>query len=74
MLYLFEISKKWLFRKGLGLGGGVGGDIFEIRGGTFGRSGACSNKRSSLVWFVYSVSWCLARCSNMSLIWQISVP
>ena len=25
MLYLFEISKKWPFRKGMGLGGGGGG-------------------------------------------------
>ena len=28
---------------------------------------------SGLVWFVYRVSRCLARCSNMSSIWQISV-
>ena len=39
MLYLFEISKKWPFRKGMGWGGGVGGHIFEIRGRTFGRFG-----------------------------------
>ena len=44
MLCLFEISKKWPFRKGMGLGG-VGGNIFEIRGRTFGRSGACSNEQ-----------------------------
>ena len=42
MLYLFEISKKWPFRKGMGLGG-VGGHIFEIRGRNFGRFGVCSN-------------------------------
>ena len=29
---------------------------------------------SGLVWFVYTVSRCLARCSNMSLVWQISIP
>ena len=38
MLYLFEISKKWPFRKGMGWGG-VGGHIFEIRGRTFGHFG-----------------------------------
>ena len=43
MLYLFEISEKWPFRKGKDLGG-VGGHIFEIRGRTFGRFGVCSNK------------------------------
>ena len=34
MLYLFEISKRWPFRKGMGLGGGgggVGGHIFSYR-------------------------------------------
>ena len=35
MLYLFEISKKRRFRKGMGWGGGVGGHLFEIRSRTF---------------------------------------
>ena len=51
MLYVFEISKKWPFRKGMGLGG-VGGHIFEIRGRSFGRFGVCSNNlvQFGVVW------------------------
>ena len=30
MLYLFEISKKWPFRKGMGLGGGGGWPYFFV--------------------------------------------
>ena len=74
MLYLFEISKKWPFRKGVGLGGGVGGHNFEIRAELLGVLVPAPISRSSPVWFVYRVSRCLARCSNMSLIWQIQVP
>ena len=48
MSYLFEISKKWPFWKGMGLGGGgVGGRIFSYRTQTFWRFGVCSN---NLVW------------------------
>ena len=47
MSYLFEISKKRLFRKGMGLGEGVGGHIFSYRTQTFWRFGVCTN---DLVW------------------------
>ena len=47
MSYLFEISKKWPFRKRMGLGGGVGGHIFSYRTQTLWRFGVCSN---NLVW------------------------
>ena len=49
MLYLFEISKKWPFRKGMvwGGGGGGGGHIFSYRTRTFGGFGVGSN---NLVW------------------------
>ena len=40
MLYLFEISKKWPFRKGMGLGGG---HIFSYRTQTFWHFAVCSN-------------------------------
>ena len=50
-LYLFEISKKWPFRKGMGWGGGGGRwPYFFVpdRTGSFWRFGVCSN---NLVWF-----------------------
>ena len=55
-----------------GLGGGGGGrwPFFLYRTRTFWRFGICSK---NLVWFVYRVSPCLARCSIMSSVWQISV-
>ena len=46
MLYLFEISKKWPFRKGVSFGG-VGGHIFPHRTRTFWRFGVFSK---NLVW------------------------
>ena len=72
LLYLFEISKKWPFWKGMGLGGGVA-IFFGTGPELFGVLVSALIIWSGLVWFVYKVSRCLARCSNMSLVWQISV-
>ena len=47
--------------------------FFRTRPELFGVLVTAPKIWSGLVWFVYSVSPCLARCSNISLVRQISV-
>ena len=66
--------RKGLFGDVWGRGGGGSVAIFFRTGPElFGVLVSVPKIWSGLVGFVYRVSPCLARCSNMSSIWQISV-
>ena len=74
MLYLFEYLQEMAVSERYGFGRGRWPCFFVPDPNLFGVLVSAPIMWSGLVRFIYRVSRCLAWCSNMSLVWQISVP